>query len=114
MMGEREYDGKLLSIEDIADPVALERGALDVDGRVSYSDKYEDDAASCPVTQTQSGGVPDELRNSIAVRAWKSFTVWRWREEMLSQMEMQIVQERGGRERVATLFYLRGCCTNGG
>ncbi|KAM5540014.1 hypothetical protein V8D89_006154 [Ganoderma adspersum] len=112
--GSREYDGKLLSIEDIADPVALERGVLDVDGRVSYSDKYEDDAASCPVTQTQLGGVPDELRNSIAVRAWKSFTVWRWREEMQGQVEMQLVQERGARERVATLFYLRGCYTNGG
>ncbi|PIL34284.1 hypothetical protein GSI_03059 [Ganoderma sinense ZZ0214-1] len=114
VVGSREYDGKLLSIEDIADPVALERGVLDVDGRVSYSDKYEDDTASCPETHTQSGGVPDELRNAIAVRAWKSFTVWRWREEMQGQVEMQLVQERGGRERVATLFYLRGCCANGG
>ncbi|KAI1788565.1 Asx homology domain-containing protein [Ganoderma leucocontextum] len=110
--GSREYDGKLLSIEDIADPVALERGVLDVDGRVSYADKYEDDTSSCPATHTQSGGVPEELRNAIAVRAWKSFTVWRWREEMQGQVEMQLVQERGARERVATLFYLRGCCTN--
>ncbi len=112
--GERDYDGKLLSIEDIADPVALERGVLDVDGRVAYSDKYEDDSASCPAAQTQAGGVPEELRNAIAVRAWKSFTVWRWRDEVLERVEMQLVQERGARERVATLFYLRGCCANGG
>ncbi|TBU54808.1 hypothetical protein BD310DRAFT_827287 [Dichomitus squalens] len=112
--GSREYDGKVLSIEDIADPVALERGVLDVDGRVSYSDKYEDDAAYCHAPINQLDGVSEQLKNAIAVRAWKSFTVWRWCGDMEGQIEMQLVQEKGGRERVATLFYLRGCCTSGG
>ncbi|KAJ2985208.1 hypothetical protein NUW54_g10226 [Trametes sanguinea] len=62
------------------------------------------------------GGPAEEqerVKNVIAVRAWKSFTVWRWRDEMRGETELQIVQERGGRERVATLFYLRGCCLDG-
>ena len=111
--GSREYDGKVLSIEDIADPIALERGVLDVDGRVSYSEKYEDDATSFSAPLRQSSGVPEKLKNDIAVRAWKSFTVWRWSEDLQGQIEMQLVQERGGREKVAMLYYLRGCCTSG-
>ena len=33
----------------------------------------------------------------------------RWREEVRDQVEVQLLQDRGARERVATLFYLRGC-----
>ncbi|KAI9058924.1 hypothetical protein FKP32DRAFT_1596798 [Trametes sanguinea] len=111
--GSQECDTKMLSIEDIADPVALERGVLDVDGRVRPSDKYEQDVAS---VSGRPGGPAEEqerVKNVIAVRAWKSFTVWRWRDEMRGETELQIVQERGGRERVATLFYLRGCRLDG-
>ncbi|RDX40627.1 hypothetical protein OH76DRAFT_1450598 [Lentinus brumalis] len=88
--GSHDVDGMVLSMDGIADPVALERGVLDVDGRVSSSSKYEQD-------------------NMIAVRAWKAFTLWRWRDEMRNQVDAQLLQERGARERVATLFYLRGC-----
>ena len=35
----------------------------------------------------------------------------RWREEVRDQVEAQLLQERGARERVATLFYLRGCAS---
>ena len=106
--GAREYDGKTLSMENISDPVALERGVLDVHGRVSSSDKFAHDAATCATPYTPSGAPSEELRNVIAVRAWKAFTVWRWPDEIREQVEMQLGHERGGRERVATLFYLRG------
>lgn len=102
-------DGMVLSMDDIADPVALERGVLDVDGRVSSSSKYEQDVAACPNALTPGGAPSDELKNMIAVRAWKAFTLWRWRDEMRNQVDAQLLQERGARERVATLFYLRGC-----
>ncbi|OSD00305.1 hypothetical protein PYCCODRAFT_1437436 [Trametes coccinea BRFM310] len=111
--GSQECDTKMLSIEDIADPVALERGVLDVDGRVRPSDKYEQDVAAVSGPPRGPAKEQEPLKNVIAMRAWKSFTVWRWREEMRGETELQIVQERGGRERVATLFYLRGCCLSG-
>ncbi|RPD72958.1 hypothetical protein L226DRAFT_553923 [Lentinus tigrinus ALCF2SS1-7] len=109
--GSHDVDGATLSMDDIADPVALERGVLDVDGRVSNSRKYEQDVAACPHALTPQGAPSDELKNSIAVRAWKAFTLWRWREEMRDQLDAQLLQERGARERVATLFYLRGCAS---
>ncbi|KAI0350306.1 hypothetical protein OH77DRAFT_1431176 [Trametes cingulata] len=107
----KESSEKMLSMEDITDPVALERGILDVDGRVRSSDKYTQDAASCTAPTSPSGGPSEELTNLIAMRAWKAFTVWKWREGMRD--EVQMLQERGGREKLATLFYLRGCCSSG-
>ncbi|KAI0631552.1 Asx homology domain-containing protein [Trametes polyzona] len=99
---------KMLSIKKVTDVVALERGVIDVDGRIRPSDKYAHDVAACTIPPPP-GGVTEEMQNMIEVRAWKSFTVWRWREEMRDQTELQGVQDRGGRERIATLFYLRGC-----
>ena len=98
-------------MDDIADPIALERGVLDVDGRVSSTRKYEQDVAACPNALTPTGAPSEVLKNLIAVRAWKAFTLWRWREEVRDQVEAQLLQERGARERVATLFYLRGCAS---
>ena len=106
-----DEDKTTLSMDDIADPIALERGVLDVDGRVSSPRKYEQDVAACPNALTPTGAPSDELKNLIAVRAWKAFTLWRWREEVRDQVEAQLLQERGARERVATLFYLRGCAS---
>lgn len=101
---------KMLTIQDVADPVALERGILDVDERVRSAEKYAQDAADCTGPPTSvSGAVSDELRALITIRAWKAFTVWRWRDEVRGQAELQQIQERGGRERVATMFHLRGC-----
>ncbi|KAI0328966.1 hypothetical protein GY45DRAFT_1325670 [Cubamyces sp. BRFM 1775] len=112
VQGAEEQDAKILTMEDVFDPVALERGVLDVDGRVRSADKYAQDLAACGRADA-SGGPTDEVKNMISVRAWKSFTVWRWQEHMRQQTDRQITQERGGRERVATLFYLRGCCLSG-
>ena len=99
-------ESKLLSIADIYNPTALERGVLDVDARVSASDKFAQDADACPGAAVPSPA----LKNAIVVRAWKAFTVWRWPDDVFAgaEAEMQHAEERGGRERVATLFYLRG------
>ncbi|KAI0665582.1 hypothetical protein C8Q78DRAFT_986076 [Trametes maxima] len=113
-LGPHECEEKILSVVDVSDPVALERAVLDTDGRVRSADKYEQDVAAAATTAPLgSPGFQDEVVNLIAVRGWKSFTVWRWREEYRASGETVLPmeqQERGGREKVATLFYLRGCC----
>ncbi|KAI8995224.1 Asx homology domain-containing protein [Trametes punicea] len=109
--GSDECDATVLSMGDIADPVALERGVLDVQGRVRPSDKYAQDLVESG-SACAPGEPSQEIKNAIVVRAWKSFTVWRWKEGMRDQTELQVVRERGGREKVATLFYLRACCSS--
>ena len=121
-------------MEDVADPVALERGVLDVDARVSHAAKTTLDDAALPSSSAPPSGAPadaaqprpgsasaDALRNVAAVRAWKAFAVWRVRsaEEAGAEGVMHDGfgaadgMGRGGRERVATLFYLRACCVDG-
>jgi len=84
-------------IEDIADPVVLEDGLLDIDGRVRRAERHPATADAHTTSNT----------------SWKSFTVWRWRDEMRDEAETQSLQERGGRERVGSLFYLRAYCSAG-
>jgi hypothetical protein len=57
----------------------LETGVLDLDGRI------------------------DRSARSVG-NAWKSFTVWRWRDDT---DVLGLTDERGGRENHGTLFYLR-------
>ncbi|RPD72930.1 hypothetical protein L226DRAFT_141555 [Lentinus tigrinus ALCF2SS1-7] len=73
------------------------------------SRKYEQDVAACPHALTPQGAPSNELKSSITVHVWKAFTLRRWREEMRDQVDIQLPQERRGRERVATLFYLGRC-----
>ncbi|KAH9916526.1 uncharacterized protein B0H18DRAFT_914203 [Fomitopsis serialis] len=89
--GEPQPQDRLQLMEDIADPVVLESGVLDIDGRVERADR---------------GDVNDSTTRS----AWKAFTVWRWRDEMRDDIQSQMVMDRGGRERVGTLFYLSTYC----
>ncbi|KAK0187117.1 Asx homology domain-containing protein [Armillaria mellea] len=65
----------------IMSPSMLETGLLDIDGRV------------------ERGKRPNG-------NAWKSFTLWRWKD---SNEELFGLDERGGRESHGTLFYIRGC-----
>ena len=84
-----------------------------VDGRVSYADKAALELATLPSSNATGTAESDEaLRNAIAVRAWKAFRVWRTREGDLDELQ-GFGLERGGRERLATLFYLRGYCAGG-
>ena len=113
LAGVSDTDTKILAIDDLADPIALERGVLDVDGRVSYAEKAALELATLPSSNATRTAESDEaLRNAIAVRAWKAFRVWRTREGDLDELQ-GFGLERGGRERLATLFYLRGYCAGG-
>ncbi|KAH9939757.1 uncharacterized protein BXZ73DRAFT_88929 [Epithele typhae] len=155
------YDDKtLLELADVTDVIALERGLLDVDARVSHAAKMAADRAPFPaLTSPPSGFAPGpafalpgsarhagatthaedavraaeaEMKASIATRAWKAFTVYRRSSDSSSAasamegveippelaLEMGLLgdgtgNDRGGRGRVATLFYLRGCCAGG-
>ncbi|TFY60775.1 hypothetical protein EVJ58_g4933 [Rhodofomes roseus] len=89
--GEPQPQDRLQLMNNIADPVMLESGILDIDGTVDRADR----------------GVANG-KNARA--AWKSFTVWRWRDEMRNDIQAQMVMDRGGRERVGTLFYLSTYC----
>lgn len=91
-------------MEDVSDPRTLEHGILDVDGRVSRADRHE---APVPTVHASSA---DYAARRANIRPWKTFTVWRWQDEMRDAIEMQLLQDMGGRERFGTLFYLRAHC----
>lgn len=101
----------MLAIEDVSDPEGLEAGVLDVDGRVGPGERSHPRLRSFKPTAglaTATIATPQTQVISMArIRAWKAFTVWRRRDEMRDAVDLQIVQERGGRERVGTLYYLR-------
>ncbi|KAI0942450.1 hypothetical protein AcW1_003082 [Taiwanofungus camphoratus] len=110
----QDPDDNTLEMEDIADPGVLETGILDVDGRVSRADKYVADRGDLNAPLRNGPSVTSSMSNAggppITHHAWKSFTVWRWTEETRNAVEMQLLQERGGRERFGSLFYLRVYC----
>ncbi|GBE85771.1 hypothetical protein SCP_0802930 [Sparassis crispa] len=112
--GEIGPGERIRTIDAIADPLALETGILDVDGRVSRADRYFTDDGNLHMHMNSSSASNSTSLGATEVtsasRAWKAFVVWRWREEMRNNIEMQALQERGGRERAGTLFYLRAYC----
>jgi hypothetical protein len=67
-------------------PSMLEHAVLDSDGRVARSSRP-------------------------SANAWKTFTVYRWRDEAEMELDDDALWTlpRGGRESHGTLFYLRGC-----
>ncbi|EKM51291.1 uncharacterized protein PHACADRAFT_151948 [Phanerochaete carnosa HHB-10118-sp] len=71
-----------LTIEDILSSMDLEDALLDVDGRIS-----RDQRAVTPIT--------------------KALTVFRWRDEVMCDLEMQMSMEKGARERCGSVWYLR-------
>ena len=89
--GEPPPQDRMQLMEDVFTPAVLESGILDIDGRVDRAHRGEaGDAASRA--------------------AWKAFTVWRWRPEVRDDVATQMLAEKGGRERVGTLFYLSTYC----
>ncbi|EMD35791.1 hypothetical protein CERSUDRAFT_106500 [Gelatoporia subvermispora B] len=109
--GQEAPVANMLAIEDVSDPEELEAGVLDVDGRVGPGERSHPRPESFKPTAglvTATIEVPQtQVIPTARIRAWKAFTVWRWRDEMRDAVDLQIVQERGGRERVGTLYYLR-------
>lgn len=99
----------ILTMEGILSSVELEDEILEIDGRVSRSDRY-----TAIQNEVISRRVPDGIDDSsnmiprvISAKAAKSLSVWRWREEMQGELEIQMIQERGGREPLGTVYFLR-------
>ena len=78
-------------MEDVVTPATLESGILDIDGRIDRAHR-------------------GETGRDASRTAWKAFTVWRWRPEVRDDVAVQMLAEKGGRERVGTLFYLSTYC----
>lgn len=85
----------ILTIEDTLSSTDLEDALLEVDGRVSR------DQRRAPPMLPNGKPVP---RSTSAAKA---LTVFRWRDEVLHDLEMQLSMERGARERCGTVWYLR-------
>lgn len=99
-----------LAMEGMLGTLELEDAVLDVDGRLSRADRHEYEKAEL----AESGliGVTpnftlDTVSTILSSRTAKCFTVWRWSEEVQDDVEMQLLQDRGGRELMGTVFYLR-------
>lgn len=77
----------------------LENALLEVDGRVTRADVHA-------VVESLSSD-PAVSASLHSTRSAKAITVWRWQEETMQDLEVQIIQPRGGRERIATVYFLR-------
>lgn len=99
-----------LSIEGILGTQELQEAILDVDGRVSRAERQQVFTQGLK-RNTLVGVAPDfslsTASTTASSRTAKCFTVWRWSEEMQDNVELQITQDRGGRELMGTVFYLR-------
>ena len=87
--------------ENILSSIELESAVLDVDGRVPSGDRFAGHAVAASPWRTD---IPQEL---VATnRAAKALTVWRWRDEIISDVEMQMSLEKGGRDLLGTVYHL--------
>ncbi|KAH8105481.1 hypothetical protein BXZ70DRAFT_921031 [Cristinia sonorae] len=86
-----------LTMEGILSSTELEEAVLEVDGRVTLADFY----------RTTANTKDADRRGIQSLRAAKAITVWRWQEEMMNDFEMQMALERGGRELLTTVYFLR-------
>ncbi|GJE94053.1 Asx homology domain-containing protein [Phanerochaete sordida] len=80
-------DGALASAD-------LEDALLDADGRV-------------PTARRGAPARPGARAVPRSASAAKALVVYRWREETMQDLEIQMALERGGRERVGSVWYLR-------
>ena len=83
----------------------LEEGVLDVTKQVPR----EALAAANSVSPGAVGSLwsnASSRDNLVANRAAKALSIWRWRDETKTDVEMQRVLDRGGRDRLGTVFYL--------
>ena len=84
--------------------VELEDSILDVDGRVSRAERQ----AGNDISTVDFWGITRPSPQARgAARAAKALSVWRWRDEMRSDLEMQIALNKGGRDFIGTVYYLR-------
>ena len=95
----------ILSVEDILGSADLEATVLDVDGRVPRGDRIVANLVTSASLWSEAKDVPPHV--IAASRAAKALTVWRWKPDVLADVEMQVALERGARSLVGTVFYLR-------
>lgn len=93
-----------LTTDGILSAAELEDALLDVDGRVARAERL---AAAAPPPRARREGDSVPLEVLVAARAAKALAVWRWRDEVLADVEMQRGMPRGARELLGTVFYLR-------
>lgn len=83
----------------------LEDAILDVDGQLPRSERHVLSLSSSLNARPPAEGTP--TANLRANRAAKAISIWRWREEVASDLELQMSLEKGGRDLIGTAFYLR-------
>lgn len=95
----------ILTVEDVLSSSELEGTILDVDGRVPRGDRFVANLVTSATLWSEAKDIPQDV--IAACRAAKALTVWRWREDVLSDMEMQVSLEKGARTSTGSVFYLR-------
>ena len=83
----------------------LESGVLDVDNRVPRDARFVGNIMTSANLWREVKNIPPET--VAANRAAKALTIWRWKDEILSDLEMQMALEKGGRSLLGTAYYLR-------
>ncbi|CAL1702381.1 unnamed protein product [Somion occarium] len=101
-----------LNTDGILSSVELEHEILETDGRVSRAERYTEindmiKSRRTPLTSMLTHDPFDTAALATSAKAAKSLSVWRWREEMKAEIELQMIQERGGRELLGTIYHLR-------
>lgn len=84
--------------------VELEEGILDVDRRVSRAERQAGNDVSFV---NFWGDLKPSSQAASATRAAKALSVWRWSDQMKSDLEMQIALDKAGRDFLGTIYYLR-------
>lgn len=86
-------------MEGVLSSVELEDGILDVVGQITKADVYaavnsaaKDHGSSAAVYSTRSA---------------KAVSVWRWSEEVIHDQAVQMIRARGGRELLASVYFMR-------
>ncbi|TCD71105.1 hypothetical protein EIP91_000199 [Steccherinum ochraceum] len=92
-----------LTMEGIFSTTELEDAILEVDGRITRAEVW---ATMHPPSSSSSADI-DVQMYAHSVRCAKSVTVWRWEEEMMHDLDMQMMLPRGGRQLLATVYFLR-------
>ncbi|KAI0075019.1 hypothetical protein K474DRAFT_1572973, partial [Panus rudis PR-1116 ss-1] len=96
-----------LTTEGVMGSRELEDLILDTDERVSRALRHTTVETLLQSKSILAKDDPTKAANYLSMRAAKSLSIWRWRPEMLEDFEMQMLQERGGRELVGAVYYLR-------
>ena len=93
----------ILAMDGMLSSVELEDCILDVDGRVSPANRQ---MASNMSSINHFGDVISSPQQAGANRTAKALSIWRWSDEMKSDLEMQIALDRAGRSFAGTVYYL--------